>query len=368
METQNSLADHHTPLIRKAWYVAALCSELDEQPMVSRTILETRVVLFRKADGSIAALKDRCPHRSLPLSAGQRQGDTIVCGYHGMVFDGSGRCVHIPSQENIPAAVATPSYPVIEKPPFAWIWMGPPEEASEELIPDSPWFSDPGYDHVAGYTWAETSYVRLHQNVLDLVHLSYLHEGVFGFNDIGAVGSKFFQDGDTVGGIIKKDNAETSITPGVFDPDHRVAMETYWYSPTPAINIGYNKFDDQDLPPGEKTASTNFVHAFTPSTKTSTHYFWVVSINHNLGSPDFLTAAKNQFITIFAQDKGACEAIEQVWAEEEDFSEISVIEDKGDILFRRVLARLAAAEQAGAAPAAGSVSRKSVVAKALTEA
>ena len=80
--------------LRNSWYQAAWASELSDGPL-ARTLLDEPIVFFRTGAG-IAALQDRCPHRFAPLSAGRFQGGTVRCGYHGLTFDGSGRCVHNP--------------------------------------------------------------------------------------------------------------------------------------------------------------------------------------------------------------------------------------------------------------------------------
>jgi vanillate O-demethylase monooxygenase subunit len=67
-------------------------------------ILGEPVVLFRDSAGHPRALHDSCPHRHLPLSMGCVVGDNIRCGYHGISFDGSGRCIDIPGQGRIPPA------------------------------------------------------------------------------------------------------------------------------------------------------------------------------------------------------------------------------------------------------------------------
>lgn len=65
------------------WYVAALAWELKDTPL-ARTLLGNPVVLFRCADGSVAALQDRCCHRELPLSNGTLEEGGLRCGYHGL--------------------------------------------------------------------------------------------------------------------------------------------------------------------------------------------------------------------------------------------------------------------------------------------
>ena len=52
------------------WYVAALGWELKDKPVRSDIANNKPVVLFRKANGEVAALEDRCCHRAMPLSHG----------------------------------------------------------------------------------------------------------------------------------------------------------------------------------------------------------------------------------------------------------------------------------------------------------
>ncbi|WP_313802692.1 aromatic ring-hydroxylating dioxygenase subunit alpha [Sphingobium sp.] len=339
------IADHRTPLIRNAWYVAAFSEELGNGDVVSRVILGTRTVLYRKEDGSIAAMDDRCPHRSLPFSKGRREGDTLVCGYHGMTFDSDGRCVRIPSQSAVPSSVRVRTYPVIERRPFVWIWTGDTESADTSLLPDIPWFDDPGYEHISGYMHSGCNYARLHENLLDLTHVPFVHDGGFGAQDFDQVDYRHYRDGSRVGVVVREDDVDPSIMPGVFDPDHRVSRVTDWYCHVPSVNIGLVTAQDEVLPPGERVAHTTLIHALTPSSRTGTHYFWVVSMDTNLGNRELQEAMRSQFGVIFGQDKTLLEKVEEVWAENEDFREISVGADKSGILVRRILADMAEAEQ-----------------------
>ena len=99
--------------LRNAWYVAAWSDDLAEGKLLARTIMKEPVVLYRKADGSPAALHDRCPHRFAPLSMGKIvHGDAVQCPYHGLEFDASGACTLNPhGTKNIPsrARVRRPS-------------------------------------------------------------------------------------------------------------------------------------------------------------------------------------------------------------------------------------------------------------------
>ena len=87
--------------LRNYWYVAAWGHEVGRQ-ILARTICNEPMILYRAADGKVAAIEDRCCHRQMPLSKGWLEGDTVRCGYHGLRFDAAGKCVEIPGQPNIP--------------------------------------------------------------------------------------------------------------------------------------------------------------------------------------------------------------------------------------------------------------------------
>ena len=66
---------------RNAWYAAAYDVEV-KPALLARTVCNQKLVLFRKAHGTVAVLEDACWHRLLPLSMGRLEGDEVVCGYH----------------------------------------------------------------------------------------------------------------------------------------------------------------------------------------------------------------------------------------------------------------------------------------------
>ena len=77
--------------LRNAWYAAAWGHEVGTEPF-ARKLLDRPIVFFRRKDGKVAALQDRCPHRFVPLSRGRVEGDTLRCAYHGLSFESDGRC------------------------------------------------------------------------------------------------------------------------------------------------------------------------------------------------------------------------------------------------------------------------------------
>ena len=106
---------------RNCWYMLATSEEVGREPL-GRRALDTGVVLYRTSDGTPVALEDRCAHRPYPLSLGHIDGDNIVSGYTGFVYDAQGFCVHVPTQSEIPVGARVPAFPVHEDGAFVWAW------------------------------------------------------------------------------------------------------------------------------------------------------------------------------------------------------------------------------------------------------
>ncbi|WP_137924253.1 aromatic ring-hydroxylating dioxygenase subunit alpha [Cupriavidus sp. 2SB] len=170
---------------RNCWYVAAMSHEI-ARALTARTLLNEPVLLFRREDGSVAAIEDRCSHRRVSLSLGTLIGDRVQCGYHGLQFDGNGSCVRIPGQDRIPPQACIRAYPVVEQDGFVWFWPGQRELADASTVPD---FSDTCSSNRFVGRRANTLPVAAPclfniENVLDLSHVSYAHEKTVGTREV----------------------------------------------------------------------------------------------------------------------------------------------------------------------------------------
>jgi phenylpropionate dioxygenase-like ring-hydroxylating dioxygenase large terminal subunit len=170
-----------TRFLRNAWYMAMWAAELTEGELVERTILGESIVLFRSATGAISALTSRCPHRFAPLHLGTLlDGERIQCPYHGLEFDGAGHCVHNPHGNGvIPNQMKVRSFTAIEKHTCIWVWMG---DKSPDLssIPDFSIMDNAAPGHVTKHDriTVQAHYQLVADNLLDLSHASYLHDGL----------------------------------------------------------------------------------------------------------------------------------------------------------------------------------------------
>jgi phenylpropionate dioxygenase-like ring-hydroxylating dioxygenase large terminal subunit len=127
------------------WYFAALSSELKPGRLERREILGEPVLLGRSPAGQLFALRDICPHRAAPLSAGRfvaepGGGQSVECPYHGWRFGADGGCTAIPSltagQAMDVAKIRLRRFPVAESQGLVFVWMA--SEARREAEPDQP--------------------------------------------------------------------------------------------------------------------------------------------------------------------------------------------------------------------------------------
>ncbi len=117
-----------TSLIWEDWYPALRSGRLRGKRMQTAMLLGIPLVLGRKTDGSIFAMRDSCPHRGIPLSCGWFDGSGVICKYHGWVFEpGSGQCTEIPSltrQDALePTRIFATSFPCVERDGYAWVYL-----------------------------------------------------------------------------------------------------------------------------------------------------------------------------------------------------------------------------------------------------
>lgn len=99
--------------VRNAWYCAGWDYDVSQakNAVVARKIAGERVVLYRKPDGAVVAMEDRCPHRHASLSLGRKEGDSLRCMYHGMKFGPDGQCTEVPGQSTIPEHACVRTFP-----------------------------------------------------------------------------------------------------------------------------------------------------------------------------------------------------------------------------------------------------------------
>jgi vanillate O-demethylase monooxygenase subunit len=310
---QSELADERTPLLMDEWYVAAFADEVTRQPL-ARRLLGIPVVLLRRTDGGVIALEDRCAHRSMPLSLGRVDGDTLVCAYHGARFGCDGVCVQVPSQPEVPPGARVRAFPVQQRGPLVWIWMGPAPPDRDPPHPD--WVDDPAWAASRERLHLCASHVRLHENLLDLTHLSFLHAKTFGTPDYASAPYE----------------SEIDLAAGRFSLTRSVVptrLPALWAQPTglegrdaariarssfvsPALHEVHVRFFACDRPEAEQPAmAIRTAHIVTPETATRTHYFIHHARNFAQQDDGITRFMHEQLLKAFQEDIDGLEAIER---------------------------------------------------------
>jgi phenylpropionate dioxygenase-like ring-hydroxylating dioxygenase large terminal subunit len=129
--------------LRNLWYMAGLAGPLKRGALRHVLLLGEPVAIGRTKDGQVFALRDICPHRGVPLSAGRVMEDaTVECPYHGWRFKADGQCSLIPSLvggEAIKAeSVRVRAYPAREQDGLVWVYIAAPGQENAAPASDPP--------------------------------------------------------------------------------------------------------------------------------------------------------------------------------------------------------------------------------------
>ena len=264
--------------LHNTWYVAALATEVEAEGLFHRRILDTSILLYRKGNGEAVAMQDRCPHRFAPLHLGKRVGDEVVCVYHGLRFDSSGRCTHSPHGDgNVPARACVRSFPLVERYGFLWIWMGEALRADAAMIPAYELLPGP-HPHAVGYGYMhmQANYELIVDNVMDLSHVDHVH-----------------------GPLLNTAGKLSPQKPPVIEDDQSVMVRWEWqqhppigllapFLPDPAaaaeqfVQVQWSAPSNMFLTIGAVQGTRDFdcaivswdFHLMTPESETTTHYFF----------------------------------------------------------------------------------------------
>ena len=342
--------------VRNAWYVAAWSDDLADGQLLARTILKEPVVLYRKSDGNVAALQDRCPHRFAPLHMGKIvNGDCVQCPYHGLEFNSAGACVLNPhGTKNIPPRARVRSYPVTEKHKAIWIWMG---DKSPDLskVPDFSVLDNVPEMHATkrDRITIRANYELIIDNLLDLSHTSYLHDGILGNSETVESAITVEQDGDDV--VVGR-HASNATAPGLFailmpagPPRVDKFTSMRWMAPS-----NLRLVTGICMPGAVPESGTGYhaIHMLTPESDRTTHYFFT-AVRFNVLTPDDEVNAQIQDkisttrrFAFEEQDAPVIEAQQEIIDNSlTSVDPVILAIDVGPVRYKQVLQKLIHAEQ-----------------------
>lgn len=335
--------------VRNAWYVAGWSKAIGQE-LQAFEVTGERLVMFRTSEGDVKALEDRCPHRLLPLSKGKRIGDTIQCGYHGMTFDGAGRCVRVPGQSNLPRSAYVKVYPVEERHGIVWVWMGDPDRADRSEIFDLPQFSDPNWHvHHGGSLHIRAHYLNVAENLVDPAHVSFVHPTTLGNTASESVPVHVSTGGDVISAWRWIRNAPPI---GFFRKfggfDGHVDRWHYYdlHLPSTAV-IDFGSVDSAlACPEDERDRGVRIfaIHFVTPVTEDYTIDHWMHLRNTAVGDDNASEQMDAMFNIAFAEDKAILEAIHEQECRPQTRKPIRIAIDRAPNAYRRRIQDMIAME------------------------
>ena len=156
------------------WFRIAASSELPKRKVAVFRINGCEVVAFRDDQGAVAVVDPICPHMGAHLGYGGRVvNGQLRCPFHGLRFDGEGRCVGTEYPGNPEVRLALRSWPVVEQLGCIFIHAGHNGAAPTWELPE--------YD-TTGWTKPITKVLALKghvqdvaENAVDIGHFGAVH-------------------------------------------------------------------------------------------------------------------------------------------------------------------------------------------------
>lgn len=331
--------------IRNAWYVAAWDYEVDRQPL-ARTLLNVPVMLYRKLDGSVVAMRDSCPHRMLPLSMGIREGDSIRCKYHGLKLGPDGIAEEMPLKgETVNRRVCVEVFPIAERHRFVWIWLGDRDAADPALIPDLWPCSADSWAFEGGYYAIACDYRLVIDNLMDLTHETYVHAGSIGQAELMETPLET-RVTDTRVFVTRwiPDIDPPPFWKGALGKEGRVdRWQICEFVPPSAviIDVGVAPIGSGATLDHHNQGVRGFViDVMTPQDEGNSHYFWGMARNFAIDDPGFGARFKAQQGAVFAEDVEILEAQQRSIAANPAQKLQAYSIDQGGVRARQLIERL----------------------------
>ena len=339
--------------VTNAWYVAGWDSEVDHTPL-ARTICGVPVMLYRRLDRQVVAMRDACPHRLLPLSMGIREGDSIRCKYHGLKLGPDGVAEEMPLKtDRVNTRVCAETYVVAEKHRFVWLWVGDKARADEALIPDLWPCSTPGWTFDGGYYHVAADYRLMIDNLMDLTHETHVHSGSIGQPELMEAPLQTRVEGDRayvarwMPGVDAPPFWRGALKqPGPVD---RWQICEFLAPSSVMIDVGVAPVGaGATLESHDQGVRGMVVDCMTPESDGTMHYFWGMARSFDQDDPGFTARFKRAQGGVFLEDKEILEAQQRAIALNPDLKLNAYNIDEGGTRARQIIRRLIAAEAARA--------------------
>ena len=282
---------------------------------------------------------------------GELSGEYLACGYHGLKFDVSGRCVEVPGQPEAPAGAKVRGYPTHEKNNIVWIWMGDADKADVAKIPDLPWLSDPKWAATPGRLYVKTNYQFIIDNLLDLTHVAHVHKKTIAGDPREATTptkTERLNDGVRVGRwMIDFVPPPLFAKAGNFTENVDRWQFVTWHPPGIVyLDVGCAKAGT-GAPQGDRSQGISIwsSHLITPETEHSSHYMFGFSRDFKTDDKEMSKLLYEGSRATFLEDVEFLEAVQNNRVDGSLDGLIHITADAAQLQARRMLGSMIGAEQ-----------------------
>lgn len=319
------------------WVPIAFTKDLKEGKPLGLYVDGVPVVLWRK-DGSVQALVDQCPHRSVKLSGGKLvEEGHLQCPFHAWRFDGTGACTKIPlvSGSERPEKARAGRLAAYEDAGLIWLFtrvLSAGESVPARLdLPAS--MTEPGWSGRSIVREWDAHWSRAIQTMLDVAHIPFVHAKTIGAGLGRKIGK--VDEANLVLDLRRNDDGGYEMDWGLKDPDGGGESDQGWLKFLPPNGMtllvplkGKTRFK------GQKVDKEWYLHIFcTPTTEGHSNQFIVPRRNFGQGNPVW-KAADALNIVVLNEDK---KNVETAWPSRvpKPASELSMPTDASTIEFQR---------------------------------
>lgn len=311
--------------LRHFWHPVALDADVEASKPHAFTLLGERWLLVRLG-GDLVAMRDRCPHRRVPISQGRVVDGTLECPYHGYRFDATGRTTLIPALD--PGAPIPPKACVdtaLVTTAFGMVWVCLADDPLDGLLDDAPYVDPVNDTFVAGPYTTRASAGVLADNFLDSAHFPFLHAGTFGADDAGKPTLTVSRDGWRI----------TQIDHQMVDGAHldraEASIAVYTVAAPFVVELQL-----------DRTGGSDFIWSFVCPVDDDTSRWWMVHAYPLGGDAEAIEGACALQAQVGVEDLWMLEQMEDPTVPLDIRAEVHTRADLGCLEYRRMLVDLAA--------------------------
>lgn len=333
-----------------AWYPVAASEEVGRRPL-ARRLLDVAVVLYRTPSGDPVALEDRCAHRPVRLSDGVLDGELIRSTYTGFAYEPSGRCVSVPTQDQVPYGAAVRSFPVRDDGSFVWVWAGEAGLAALRTPPDTSLLRADGWATFGGVLDTAAGIGLLLDNFCDITHVAQLDRAIAPpALTAGPTPPMEVEVSETTMRFVRRFPASTlpawhaQVLELPEDATHEQVEEGEFVGPGYWVDRWSVDVSGHGVRDGRHTFV--FSHALVPVSGNRTRHAWRVSRNFSSSAAADGTL-RPLFESYYARVGEVLEQMQQILDEEGPRPEVAVAADAAVSQVRRIVQRMVT-DEAGA--------------------